>query len=200
MPAGRVRESNPTRGSRRARPCERSEQQIHRSRTGTRARRRSELVPEVGLEPTRPFGAPDFESSASTSSATPAQQWSIVTYQGVLVHLDGRDGSRDGADPLRPLGRRRPPGARGELPAAVVFTRSQRRRGTGPHTEPPEATPRRQRLSTATRRWWSTSGDPSPCGSRRRSRRSASFRRRCCRCATGSSWSSRCPSSTGTGP
>src|SRR5664280_2254431 len=31
------------------------------------------LVPEVGFEPTRPFGAPDFESSASTSSATPAR-------------------------------------------------------------------------------------------------------------------------------
>ena len=31
------------------------------------------LVPKVGLEPTRTQGTPDFESSASTNSATPAQ-------------------------------------------------------------------------------------------------------------------------------
>src|SRR3972149_6348328 len=31
-----------------------------------------EMVPKVGVEPTRPFGPLDFESSASTSSATSA--------------------------------------------------------------------------------------------------------------------------------
>ena len=30
------------------------------------------LVPEVGIEPTRPQGSEDFESSASTSFTTPA--------------------------------------------------------------------------------------------------------------------------------
>ena len=105
----RVREGNPTRRPPRARPRDR----CGRAFTGPA---QETLVPEVGLEPTRPFEAPDFESSASTSSATPARCSEQRFY--TAASRSGTTAVRTGADPLQSL--QAPPScARSEGPRAA---------------------------------------------------------------------------------
>ncbi len=45
------------------------------------------LVPEVGVEPTRPQGPRDFESRTSTSSITPAYHFNPATDDSLLALL-----------------------------------------------------------------------------------------------------------------